>query len=85
MYDSTSHMAPGYLFQYHVPPTSAALSISRIWRGSSPACRSLAPALGRPHRWSGLNALGPGQCHALSVQFRCKRRNSSDISNMEQA
>ena len=29
-YDSTSQAIPGYRFQYQVPPTSAALSISRM-------------------------------------------------------
>ena len=39
MYDSTSHITPGYRFQYHVPPMPPALSISRT--SSTPASRQL--------------------------------------------
>jgi hypothetical protein len=38
MYDSTSHITPGYRFQYQVPPTPPAWSTIRI--RSSPAWRS---------------------------------------------
>ena len=41
MYDSTSHITPGYRFQYQVPPIPPALSISTIRR--RPASRSFAP------------------------------------------
>ena len=37
MYDSTSHIAPGYRFQYHVPPKSPPFSM--ILMSSMPASR----------------------------------------------
>ena len=42
MYDSTSHITPGYRFQYQVPPMPPAWSTMRI--RSMPALRSWAPA-----------------------------------------
>ena len=47
MYDSTSHIAPGYRFQYHVPPKSPPFSTTRM--PSTPACRSRAPASSPPN------------------------------------
>src|SRR5713101_657676 len=47
MYDSMSHCAPGYRFQYQVPPKSPAFSITRM--RSMPASRSLAAVI-RPPR-----------------------------------
>ena len=46
MYDSTSQAAPGYRFQYQVPPTSPPCSISRIL--PNPASRIRAPASSPP-------------------------------------
>ncbi len=43
MYDSTSHMTPGYRFQYQVPPMPPALSMSTTLR--RPCSRSLAPTV----------------------------------------
>ena len=42
MYDSMSQEAPGYLFQYHVPPKSPPFSM--ILKLSMPASLNLAPA-----------------------------------------
>ena len=46
-YDSTSQAMPGYRFQYQVPPTSAALSISRML--CTPSSRSRAPVRRPPN------------------------------------
>ena len=46
-YDSTSQAMPGYRFQYQVPPTSAALSISRML--CTPSSRSRAPVRSPPN------------------------------------
>ena len=42
MYDSMSHITPGYRFQYQVPPMPPAWSMMRI--RSIPALRRFAPA-----------------------------------------